>query len=220
MPRRLLRTIVVGAVLAAATAGTAVAVTTVSNAATCSDVDVVFARGTGEPAGLGITGGPFLQAVQRDLPGKTVSNHPVDYPADVAQAGDGQGATEMSEHVKQVAAQCPATKFILGGYSQGASVTDIALGIRTALGSGGTIPPALADNVAAVAVFGNPLRLFGQDIPRASQTFGAKAIDLCNAGDPVCGNGGDITAHLTYATNGSTTKAAQFAADKVTGQQP
>lgn len=215
MHRRLLRTIVVGSVLAAASAAAAVAVTNVSSAAGCSDVDVVFARGTGEPPGLGITGTPFLQSVQRDLPGKTVSNHAVDYPADAAQAGDGQGATEMSEHVEQVAAQCPDTKFILGGYSQGASVTDIALGIPTALGRGGTIPPALAGNVAAVAVFGNPLRLFGQNIPQASQTFGAKAIDLCNTGDPVCGNGTDIAAHLAYASNGSTTKAAQFAADKV-----
>ncbi|GHF60645.1 cutinase [Amycolatopsis bartoniae] len=215
MPRRFVRTLVIGAVAAAVSGGIAVATTTVSNAAGCPDVDVSFARGTGEPAGLGITGTPFTRALTADLPGKTVSTFAVDYPADVAQAGDGLGATNLSEHVEDVAAKCPETQFVLGGYSQGASVVDIALGIRTALGSGGTIPPALAPRVAAVAVFGNPLRLFRQSIPDASQLYGDKAIDLCNTGDPVCGNGVNIAAHLTYGTDGGATRAARFAADRV-----
>ncbi|GHF22966.1 hypothetical protein GCM10017786_66310 [Amycolatopsis deserti] len=42
----------------------------------------------------------------------------------------------MSNHIKSTAAACPGTKFAIGGYSQGASVTDIAIGIRTYLGTG------------------------------------------------------------------------------------
>jgi cutinase len=216
MTKRFLRTLVTGTVLAAVSGGVAIATTSVSNAADCSDVQVVFARGTGELPGLGITGGPFTDAVKADLPGLNVTSYAVEYAADALQASAGAGATDMSEHVESIAAQCPGTKFVLGGYSQGASVVDIAIGIPTALGTGGTIPAALAPNVAAVAVFGNPLRLFGQNIPQASQLYGPKAIDLCNTGDPVCGNGANIGAHLTYGTDGSATTAAQFAAGKVT----
>ncbi|KAE8880917.1 hypothetical protein PF003_g34830 [Phytophthora fragariae] len=43
----------------------------------------------------------------------------------------------MTNHVVSVAKECPNTVFVLGGYSQGASVT-------ATLGSGGTIPENLA----------------------------------------------------------------------------
>ncbi|KAA9159751.1 cutinase family protein [Amycolatopsis acidicola] len=201
---------------AAAAAMSAVALgTATSSAATCSDVEIVFARGSGELPGLGITGGPFADAVKADLPGKTVTSYAVDYAADLAQTSAGPGATDMTRHVTSVASSCPGTKFVLGGYSQGASVTDISIGIPTLLGTGETIPSALAPRIAAVAVFGNPLRLFGQNIPANSPTYGGRAIDLCNVGDPVCANGVNVLAHLTYGFDGSATNAARFAADKV-----
>ncbi|HVV09448.1 cutinase family protein [Amycolatopsis sp.] len=212
---RLARRLVAGGCATAAAMSTIVLGTATSSAATCSDVDVVFARGSGELPGLGITGGPFADAVKADLPGKTVSSYAVDYAADLAQTSAGPGATDMTRHVTSVAASCPGTKFVLGGYSQGASVTDISIGIPTVLGSGETIPAALASKIAAIAVFGNPLRLFGQNIPANSPTYGSRAIDLCNVGDPVCANGVNVLAHLTYGFDGSATKAAQFAADKV-----
>ncbi|MGF7237581.1 MAG: cutinase family protein, partial [Frankia sp.] len=46
------------------------AVATPASAATCSNVDVVFARGTLELPGLGIVGGPFVDAVKANLPGQ------------------------------------------------------------------------------------------------------------------------------------------------------
>ncbi|MEC3975485.1 cutinase family protein [Amycolatopsis sp. H20-H5] len=183
--------------------------------AACSDVDVVFARGSGEFPGLGITGTPFVNSVKSQLAGKSVSSYAVNYAADLAQTSAGAGATDMTNHVTSTAASCPATRFVIGGYSQGASVTDIAVGIQTSLGSGKVIPTELASRVAAVGVFGNPLRLFRQNIPQNSPLYGAKAIDLCNTGDPVCGAGVNFLAHLTYGSNGSTTTAATFAAGKV-----
>jgi cutinase len=208
--RRLLAVAAVGA-----TSVTGLVVSVAPATAACSDVDVVFARGSGESAGLGIVGTPLVSGIKADLPGKTVSSYAVNYAADLAQTSAGPGATDMSNHVKSVAASCSNTVFVLGGYSQGASVTDIAIGIRTALGTGGTVPTTLAPRVKAVVVFGNPLRLYGQTIATASPLYGPKAKEFCNTGDPVCANGFDTLAHLLYATNGSVTQGAQFAADKV-----
>ncbi|MEU9396503.1 cutinase family protein [Streptomyces sp. NPDC048324] len=188
-----------------------------ASAAPCPDVEVVFARGTGEAPGLGITGTPLVNGLKSALPGKTVSSYAVDYAANFSQTSAGPGATDMTDRVKTIASNCPATAFVLGGYSQGGSVTDIALGIPTRLGTGRTIPSQLADRVKAVVVFGNPLRLSGRTIASASDLYGAKAKEFCNTGDPVCGNGRNSAAHLTYHLNGSVEQGARFAADKISG---
>ena len=203
------------ALLSVAGLGTAAAVVAVAPrgwAASCSDVEVVFARGSLDP---GIVGNPFAEAVQKALPGKSVIRYDVDYLADASQMNAGSGATDMTRHVTSVAADCPNTTFVLGGYSQGASVTDIAIGIDTVLGKGEVIPTNLAPRIAAVVVFGNPLALTGGHIPTASPLYGARAKEFCNDGDPVCGNGADATAHLSYGFDGSTTQGGAFAAEKV-----
>lgn len=184
-------------------------------AAACSDVEVVFARGTGELPGLGIVGTPLVSAIKANLPGKSVGSYGVNYAADYAQLSAGAGATDMSNRIRSVAASCPGTSFVIGGYSQGASVTDIAIGIPTPLGRGGTIPADLAPRVKAVVVYGNPLRLYGQTVNSASPAYGRKALDICNGGDPVCGAGANFFAHLTYPLNGTVDQGARFAADRV-----
>jgi len=116
----------------------------------CADVDVVFARGTNEPAGLGREGEAFVDALRADLPGMTVSVYAVNYPAsfDFLKATD--GATDASAHLQAVAAACPDTRFVLGGYSQGAAVIDIlAAAPGPVLDFTDPLPPALADRVAA-----------------------------------------------------------------------
>ena len=187
----------------------------VSTGTSCPDVNVVFARGTIELPGLGIVGTPFASAVSADLPGMTVTDYAVNYAADITQDSAGPGATDMSEHIISMAAQCPDTRFIIGGYSQGATVTDIAIGIQTVLGTGTTIPASIAPRIAAIVTFGNPLRLTGQTIASASPANAAKSDDFCNQGDPVCANGVNGLAHIEYAFNGDATQGAQFAASKV-----
>jgi cutinase len=144
-----------------------------------------------------------------------VTDYPVNYAADAAQDSAGPGATDMSDHIISMAAQCPDTRFIIGGYSQGASVTDIALGIQTVLGTGTAIPASIDPRVAAIVTFGNPLRQTGQTIASASPANASKSDDFCNQGDPVCANGINILEHVAYATNGDATQGAQFAANKV-----
>jgi cutinase len=202
-------------VTAAASVPLAVVPALPAGAASCSDVDVVFARGTGEQAGVGGVGAALVAGLTARLPGRTVSVHPVNYAASDDQASAGPGASEMSDHVAATAAACPSTRFVLGGYSQGASVTDIALGIPTLLGLGRRIPTRLAPRVAAVVVFGNPLGITRQSIEKNSPLYGARSKSFCAKGDPVCGNGVDIMAHFAYVRDGSTTAAATFAAARV-----
>ncbi|KAG7375236.1 hypothetical protein PHYPSEUDO_002390 [Phytophthora pseudosyringae] len=185
--------------------------------AECSDVHVVFARGSGEMPGLGICGTPLVSSITSNLAGLSVSSYAVNYLASVTQSSAGPGASDMTKHVTAVAQQCPDTVFVLGGYSQGASVTDISIGIKTMLGVGASIPETLAPRIKAIVTFGNPLKLMGQTIERASQLYGAKAVEFCNLGDPVCANGFNTMAHVTYPMNGSVTKAAAQAAALVKG---
>ncbi|KAI9914469.1 hypothetical protein PsorP6_007395 [Peronosclerospora sorghi] len=79
------------------------------------------------------------------------------------------------------------------------------------LGTGATIPEALAPRIKAIVTFGNPLKMMGQTIERSSSIYGSKAIEFCNMGDPVCGAGFNVAAHVTYVTDGSVMKAAQQA---------
>lgn len=181
----------------------------------CPDVEVVFARGTGEAPGLGGTGTALVSALQADLPGKIVSSYAVNYDASFTQVNVGQGATDMSNHIISVTAQCPGTRFVIGGYSQGASVVDAAIGIMPTAEPVTTIPASSVSQIAAVVVFGNPLGDLGQTIASLSPVYGPKSDSFCNVGDPVCARGFNLGAHLAYATDGSAVRAAQFAAGEV-----
>ena len=188
-----------------------------ASAATCSDIDVVAARGTFEPGTLGlIVGDPVYSALQKKLTGKTLSSYKVNYPADLSLTSAAQGNADVVNHVNSQAAACPNQRFILVGYSQGANVVDNSIGISSAgavVGSPivATIPAALEPRVAAVLLFGNPIRALGKSV---TGTYQSRTIDFCAEGDPICENGGDdVLAHLGYTANADA--AAVFAAGKV-----
>ncbi|MBT1191491.1 cutinase family protein [Rhodococcus kroppenstedtii] len=189
----------------------------VADAAPCTDVDISFARGTGEFPGFGITGRPFVDSLVTKLGGRSVSTYAVNYAADVSQASAGPGSRDLVAHLTSVASACPSTRFVIGGYSQGATVVTNAVGLRTPSSFGGAVIPAeMADRVKAVVVFGNPLGLFGRTIESASPTYGPRARSFCNVGDPVCQIGSvNTVAHLTYALRGATDEGAAFAASRV-----
>ncbi|MET3806511.1 cutinase [Nakamurella sp. UYEF19] len=218
-PNRIRKSFVTAAATTVIAAGlVAVVPATTASAATCSAVDVSFARGTGEAAGLGTVGRPFTSSLISSMPGRSVSTYAVDYAANTSQSSAGPGSIDLVNHVTSVAAACPSTVFVLGGYSQGATVIDNAIGLRTSSsGSGAVLPAAVAPRVKAVVVFGNPLGLQRQTIETASAPYGSRAKSFCNNGDPVCGGGYNFAAHLQYASNGSTTTGAQFAAAKIAG---
>ena len=181
----------------------------------CPDVDVVFARGSGEPPGLGVPGTAFAASLSADLPGESVVDYAVDYAASDTQLSTFAGATDLSDHVVALAAQCPDTLFVIGGYSQGATATDLATGLLPVPLLVTTIPNSLAAHIAAVVTFGNPGHLLIEIPLTDSAAYGAKWLDFCAPGDPVCLGGLNVNAHTDYVINGDTAAGAVFAAAQV-----
>lgn len=195
-------------------------------AAPCSDVEVVFARGTTEPAGPGFVGQDFVDALRAQVGDKSVGLYPVAYPATDDWPTGIIGVNDASAHIRQVAADCPNTRVVLGGFSQGAAVAQLVTADAPAVppksfayGTTTQLPPDVADRVAAVALFGKPndrfLNFIGQPEVPLGSAFTAKTIDLCAVNDPICSGGLDFAAHNSYPANGMVAQAATFAAGRV-----
>lgn len=97
----------------------------------------------------------------------------------------------MANLVEKALKQCPKTKVVLGGYSQGAMVTHNA---ANRLG---------ANQVAAAVLFGDPFKT--QSVGKLSSS---DVKEFCATGDPVCENGVNVIAHLSYGSDAK--EAAQF----------
>jgi cutinase len=217
-----------GAVVAiSALLGTAINIPSAS-AAPCPDVEVIFARGTFEAPGVGVTGQAFVDALRPQLGGKSVDVYPVNYPASLDFATAAYGVIDASNKIRDIAASCPNTKMVLGGYSQGAAVvaytTEDAVpnGFTVPAGITGPMPPEVAKHVAAVALFGKPSSGFLQQIYTGAppitvgKLYSGKTADMCIPEDPICSpTGSDNGAHTLYAVNGMTGQAADFAARRI-----
>lgn len=199
------------------TAGAALGVAAVpASAAPCPDVELVFARGTSEPAGMGRVGQALSAQLASAIGNRTLGIYPVNYPASYDFLAAADGAADATSRMVTMAQNCPSTRFVLGGYSQGAAVVDMLLGIPplgAKVGDVGSAPPlplSLADRVAAIAVFGNPATKFGNPVSTAVAPFAGKAIDLCNDGDPICSQGRNPLAHTSYEKSPLVRQAAGF----------
>lgn len=200
----------------------------------CPDAEVVFARGTGEPPGVGGIGQAFTDALRAKAGTKSVGVYAVNYQAS-GDFADGiqfaltviDGIRDATNHIQVMAAQCPATKMVLGGFSQGAAVAafttsaEIPAGVPAALVPP-PMPPEIAGHIAAVALFGKPSNQFLGDAGAPQITIGPlyvpKTIDQCAAGDTICNGappGPPTAAHTSYVADGMVDKAAQFAADRL-----
>jgi len=217
----------VAAVATSAVLGTAINIPSAS-AAPCADVEVVFARGTFEAPGVGGVGQSFVDALRAKLGGKSVDVYPVNYPASLDFATAADGVIDASNKIRDTAAQCPNTKMVLGGYSQGAAV--VAYTTEDAVPAGYTLPPGItgpmapdvAKHVAAVALFGKPSSGFLQTIYTGAppitvgHLYSGKTSDNCIPEDPICSpTGTDNGAHGLYGQNGMTDQAADFAAQHI-----
>ena len=108
----------------------------------------------------------------------------------------GTGGKTMATLVQQALTQCPNTKIIISGYSQGAMVVHNAF--RNGLAS---------TQVAAAILFGDPMRRSAVgDLPTA------KVQQFCGPSDAICGAGsagGSTGGHLSYGSDADA--AAAFA---------
>ncbi|EHB58319.1 Cutinase [Mycolicibacterium rhodesiae JS60] len=181
-------------------------------AADCNDVQVVFARGTDEPPGIGRVGQAFVNSLRPKLGGRSMGVYAVNYPASYDFLAAADGANDASAFIQGVMNDCPNTRLVLGGYSQGAAIMDVITAVPfPAIGFNNPLPPNAPDHIAAIAVFGNPTAKVGLPLT-SSPVYGGRAIDLCNAGDPICTSGDDVPAHRAYGGDGSAVQAAAFVA--------
>ena len=165
----------------------------------CTDMTIVFARGTGEMGNVGsVSGPPMFKAIREKLGNDRVTVQGVDYAASAAGNANlgGDGGQKMADLVKQAKSQCPDTKVIVSGYSQGAMV------VHNAFSKG-----LSATDVSGAVMFGDPLKR------QAISGLSADQIkQFCGTADQICGGGGDGGAtgsHLSYGS--SADAAASFA---------
>jgi cutinase len=179
----------------------------------CPDIEVIFARGTNDAPGIGAVGQAFVDSLRGKVGGRSVGVYAVNYAATFDFLAAADGANDASGHIQFMVGNCPNTRLVLGGYSQGAAVIDIISAVPVpGVGFTNPLPPDAPSHVAAIAVFGNPSAKLGLPLT-VSPVWGSRAIDLCNAGDPICQTDGrTMAAHRGYASTGFPNQAANFVA--------
>ena len=205
-----------------------------ASAQPCSDVEVVFARGTGEPPGLGGIGQAFVDALRSKTGARSVGVYGANYSAS-GDFTDGiqfaltviDGIKDASNHIESTAAGCPNTRIVLGGFSQGAALAGFVTSAQVppqvpSFIAPTPMPPDIANHVAAVALFGKPSNQFLADAGAPTITIGPlyvpKTIDLCAPGDTICNGappGPPLAAHGSYAINGMVNQAADYASSRL-----
>ena len=196
----------------------------------CPDVEVIFARGSGEPPGMGSVGGPFTDALRGDIGGRSLGVYPVNYQASTDFGSPDfpktvvDGIRDAGAHIESMAAICPKTKEVLGGYSQGAALAGYVTSPAVPPGvPADMVPrplaPEIANHVAAVTLFGTPsnqwLGQYGAPPITIGPLYQPKTLQLCAPGDGICGDGSSQLAHALYPVNGMTGQAAEFASSHI-----
>jgi hypothetical protein len=216
------------------TCGLLTAPITIAAAQGCPDVEAIFARGTGEPPGVGGIGEPFVDQLRTAIGPKSLDVYPVNYEAS-SDFGDRvqfaqsvvDGIKDAGNHIEATAASCPKTRIVLGGYSQGAAVAGFVTSASIPAGIPAEyvaflpkpMPPEIANHVAAVTLFGKPSNQWLQNYGAPAITIGPlyvpKTDELCAPADTICNgdtSGAPSFAHAEYPVNGMTAQAADFAA--------
>ncbi|MET0704031.1 MAG: cutinase family protein, partial [Mycobacterium sp.] len=182
-----------------------------------------------EAPGVGGVGQAFVDALRSQVGNRSVGVYAVNYAAssDFADRNGlalsvADGVRDEGAHIEAMAANCPNTRIVLGGYSQGAVVTgfttaDAAPSEVPASIAPKPLPPQVADHVAAVVLFGEPSPQFLQSYGAPPITIGGryapKTTALCAPGDTICDgtpNATPTVAHALYPVNGMTGQAASF----------
>ncbi|KAM4065369.1 cutinase domain-containing protein [Hirsutella rhossiliensis] len=186
--------------LAQALVGEAAGVSSVRDDAGCADVTVLFARGTCDPGNVGVTNAPtffdsLAALLRRD--GRSLGVRGFAYPASVEDflAGTKARGREFASTLQATAAECPDTRLVLGGYSQGAMVMHDAAAFAG---------PQVMSKARAIVLFGDPYS--NQAVANVDPS---RVKVFCHQGDNICEEGGDLILppHLTYAKDAAAAAA-------------
>ncbi|QRV98400.1 cutinase [Ceratobasidium sp. AG-Ba] len=178
----------------------------------CSSLHFVFLPGTFE-VGFGIVGTPLKYGLTSEIPGITSYSIPYNRSRYYEETLT-EGANMTVDHIASQAATCPDQRFILGGFSKGASVMHRV-----------DLPNELKSKVLAINIFGDPDVKSAPSIvnnwpiespvinnsPRNRTDASQNVISFCNRGDYTCYPGGDdFIPHILYPLDGSILTAVQF----------
>ncbi|KAK4623980.1 Carboxylesterase Culp1 [Fulvia fulva] len=120
--------------------------------AACNDYTLINARGTGELQGESIGFRTMIDQVLAAVPNGSIYN--VVYPAapDITQQTTSIGSSDIARFIQTGLSSCPQQRYVLLGYSQGATVVNRALQ---------AFPPTSRQGqaISAVVQIGNPYHL-------------------------------------------------------------
>ncbi|KAF2712569.1 carbohydrate esterase family 5 protein [Pleomassaria siparia CBS 279.74] len=198
----------------------------------CADILFAFARGSTEignmvhipflPLNLPIcqltchqgtiAGPPTSDGLKKTFGANNVATEGIDYAAALAPnvlAGgtDVESKLSMQNTLLDMAAQCPDSIIVAGGYSQGAAVSHRAIE---------DLDPAVQDQIAGVILYGDTQKQ--QDNDQIPNFPVDKIMIICQPGDLVClGTLTILPAHLTYGQRAD--EGAAFLASQIQSAQ-
>lgn len=205
------------AVLAAPTTTSATAELVARQGGCANDnggVHIIVARGSTEPYGLGSLGALAGQ-LQAAIPGSDAVG--VDWPALLTpyQWSVDNGTATLTQQIKDYVAQCPRSRIVLLGYSQGAQVVMNSLCGADATGftSSERLPKHLWKHIARVLVYADLGHLVDKEYDMGTATldgifprlkpdscypFRGRIRSYCDYNDPYCASGSDLNVHFGY----------------------
>lgn len=130
----------------------------------CPDIEVIFARGLGDPPGPGPVGGAFVDSLRAKVAPRSVGLYGVNYPATSNFLRVSDGVADATNRVNFMVANCPATRLVLGGFSEGAAVVDFLVGATPPVPAIPGVPGLPAGLPPLPPIPGLPIPLPGPDI--------------------------------------------------------
>ncbi|BCY08492.1 cutinase [Actinoplanes sp. L3-i22] len=185
-------------------------------AGNCPDAHIVVTRASTEAPGTGIIGS-LATAVTR-ASDQTITVEATDYPAALNPypPSVAAGTQALTAQLTNEATNCPATKIVVMGYSQGAHVIgDVLAGTGRVAGftPSAAIGTGVSDKVVAVILMGDPRYvpgksfnagtsrtkgLFARGNDAALDAFADRTQSYCDTGDTFCASGASVAVHLSY----------------------
>ncbi|OTA99591.1 carbohydrate esterase family 5 protein [Hypoxylon sp. CI-4A] len=161
----------------------------------CKDVIFIFARGSTQDGNIGDDPGPqTIDQLKAALGTDTVAAQGVDYPAllldNLREGGcDPEDADNMRALITQAATECPSSKLVVSGYSQGAAL--VHRSVESA-------EESVKNLIYAIVTYGDTQK--AQDDGQVPNFDASKTLILCHDGDEVCEGTLIITdAHSGYS---------------------
>ncbi|KAI1472157.1 carbohydrate esterase family 5 protein [Daldinia caldariorum] len=147
----------------------------------CRDVIFIYARGSTQDGNIGEDPGPqTIDQLRATLGEDAVAAQGVDYPAllidNLRKGGcDPEDADNMRALITKAATQCPSSKLVVAGYSQGAALVHRSIESATA---------AVKNRIYAAVTYGDTQK--AQDGGKIPNFDASKTLILCHDGDKVC----------------------------------